>query len=194
MKQGGERIVYRASSPKYYYDEAFTHPIPQNGLPAFNNTPDVKTQIPLQKTWQDNRNANGNRPDQIIIHLFADKEEIQRAEVKPSSDGSWNYTFTDLSKYTNDNGVVRRIVYTVTEEPVAHYTLSGNTAETDAQYNTSIYLVNTEESGYSLPATGGEGTRRIYLLSLVLIALAGAGLIRSRRRGHAYRICSRQVY
>ena len=33
-----------------------------------------------------------------------------------------------------------------------------------------------------------------YLLSLVLIALAGAGLIRSRRRGHAYRICSRQVY
>ena len=194
MKQGGERIVYRASSPKYYYDEAFTHPIPQNGLPAFNNTPDVKTQIPLQKTWQDNGNANGNRPDQIIIHLFADGKEIQQAEVKPSSDGSWNYTFTDLSKYTNDNGVVRPIVYTVTEEPVAHYTLSGNTAETDAQYNTSIYLVNTEESGYSLPATGGEGTRRIYLLSLVLIALAGAGLIRSRRRGHAYRICSRQVY
>jgi LPXTG-motif cell wall-anchored protein len=36
--------------------------------------------------------------------------------------------------------------------------------------------------GVVLPATGGEGTRRLILMGILLIALAGAGLIMIRRR------------
>ena len=48
--------------------------------------------------------------------------------------------------------------------------------------NDGEYIVNRPYSSYVLPATGGEGTRRIYLISLTLLLLAGAFLIFRRRR------------
>ena len=178
-----KRLSYRASVPQYFFDEACTQPIPENTLSTFDNISLVKTEIPVSKTWQDGDNVNGHRPDKIILHLLADEAEVQTAELTPDAKGEWNYRFTDLPKYKNDNGTVRLIEYTVEEEAVDHYNLTDNTVETDEHGNTSISLVNTESNdSYMLPATGGEGTRRIYLISITLIALAGAGLIMIRRR------------
>lgn len=46
----------------------------------------------------------------------------------------------------------------------------------------TVIIINREMASYALPATGGAGTRRIYLVSIMLIALAGVGLILVRRR------------
>lgn len=143
-----------------------------------------KTEIPVNKTWQDSDNQSGLRPSKITLHLLADGSEVQTVEVTAdAASGEWNHTFTNLPKYRYDQDDAQLIAYTVTEETVQYYSLTSNTAETDADgMVTSISLVNTENARYSMPATGGEGTRRIYLVSLMLIALAGAGLITVRRR------------
>ena len=46
----------------------------------------------------------------------------------------------------------------------------------------TVIIINREMASYALPATGGAGTRRIYLVSIMLIVLAGVGLILVRRR------------
>ena len=57
------------------------------------------------------------------------------------------------------------------------------TAEEDQDSSGQIVNVtNFENASYSMPATGGEGTRMIYLISIMLIGLAGAGFVLIRRR------------
>ena len=43
-------------------------------------------------------------------------------------------------------------------------------------------LTVTNNAGYELPSSGGEGTRMIYLPGIALMVLAGVGLILVRRR------------
>ena len=45
-----------------------------------------------------------------------------------------------------------------------------------------IEIENEYWTSYAMPATGGEGRRWIYLMSITLIALAGVGLVMVRRR------------
>ena len=52
----------------------------------------------------------------------------------------------------------------------------------ESNNGSDVTIINREMEAYSLPATGGEGTHMIYLMSLLLIGLAGAGLITIRRR------------
>ena len=58
---------------------------------------------------------------------------------------------------------------------------SGNGISFDEETDT-FTLTITNDAGYELPETGGEGTRMIYLLGITLMVLAGAGLILVRRR------------
>ena len=67
-----------------------------------------------KKTWSDNDNQDGKRPDKIIVHLMADGKEVQSKEVS----GNWSYTFNDLPKYENG----KEIKYTVQDDKVAGYT------------------------------------------------------------------------
>ena len=53
---------------------------------------------------------------------------------------------------------------------------------TRATVNSEATFVIGNTPGSVLPATGGEGTRMIYLLGIALMALAGAGFILVRRR------------
>ena len=72
------------------------------------------------KTWDDHNDQDGKRPDAITVHLYADGAEtpVQTLEVKPDSEGNWNWKFTGLHKY-RDQGVA--IQYTVEEEAVDGY-------------------------------------------------------------------------
>ena len=58
---------------------------------------------------------------------------------------------------------------------------SGNGISFDEETDT-FTLTITNDAGYELPETGGEGTRMIYLLGITMMVLAGAGLILVRRR------------
>lgn len=76
-------------------------------------------EIPVEKEWQDDNDADGKRPESITVRLFADGSEIKSATVIPDENGDWKYTFTELPKFTEDGK--KEIVYTITEDPVPEY-------------------------------------------------------------------------
>ncbi len=80
------------------------------------NVPAETVDISGSKTWEDNNNQAGHRPEEIIINLLADGEKKDSATVT-EADG-WAWSFNDLYKYDEDG---HEIVYTITEDSVADY-------------------------------------------------------------------------
>lgn len=73
--------------------------------------------IPVTKTWNDNNNKDGNRPDSITVRLYADGVEVDNHVLTAGE--NWSYTFTEKPHYKEDNKT--EIVYTVNEDAVAMY-------------------------------------------------------------------------
>ncbi|MDO5733296.1 MAG: Cna B-type domain-containing protein [Eubacteriales bacterium] len=69
-----------------------------------------------KKTWDDNENQDGKRPDKITIHLLQDGHQIDQKQV--GEEQNWSWSFTDLPKYAK----AKLITYSIEEEPVADYT------------------------------------------------------------------------
>ena len=80
------------------------------------------------KTWVDNNNQDGKRPDSIIINLLQNGKKIDSKEV--TSDDNWRYEFVNLPKYANghENEIGYENKYTITEDEVTDYTtaIEGN--------------------------------------------------------------------
>ena len=89
-----------------------------NGYNVTNTHNVIKTEVSGQKTWKDNNNQDGKRPDSITVKLYADGEYVTEKEV--TKDENWSYSFTDLDKYKDG----KEITYTVEEEQVEDYTAS----------------------------------------------------------------------
>ena len=70
------------------------------------------------KTWDDNDDQDGKRPETITINLLADGEKIDSVDV--TEEDNWEYAFTGLDKY-KEGFVKQEIVYTITEEVVDEY-------------------------------------------------------------------------
>ena len=79
-------------------------------------TPELINRISGTKTWDDNNNQDGKRPESITVRLLADGEEVDSQTVTAAND--WNYEFTNLPKYSNG----KEITYTVMEDDVDGYT------------------------------------------------------------------------
>ena len=73
-----------------------------------------------EKIWEDNNNANGNRPDEVTISLY--KSVNGRAEIVATTTTNeaknWKYQFDDLPVTEVINGVPYPIIYYVDEEDV----------------------------------------------------------------------------
>ena len=85
---------------------------------SIKNSYTGKTKISGKKTWDDNNDAAGKRPESITINLLANGEKTQSKTVTAKDD--WKYTFTDLP--TTMYG--EKVNYTISEEPVAGYETS----------------------------------------------------------------------
>ena len=79
-----------------------------------------KISISGTKTWDDNNNQDGIRPNSIVINLYANGVLKEKKTV--TKDDNWAYSFTDLNKY--ESGVA--IVYTIDEDPVSGYKATYN--------------------------------------------------------------------
>lgn len=78
-------------------------------------TPET-VRIDGSKKWSDYDNQEGKRPESIQVILYQNgKETDQVLTVTPDDKGNWNYSFTDLPKYRNENGRRVENVYTVRE-------------------------------------------------------------------------------
>ena len=102
--------------------------------PAPTPEPDAVTvDIPVTKTWNDRNNADGNRPANITVHLYADGAEVD-SHVLTAAEG-WAYTFTELPRFTEAN---EEIKYTVNEDPVEWYTAEINGTNIINTYNPEV--------------------------------------------------------
>lgn len=86
------------------------------GYDIINTHEAEKTEVAGAKTWVDNNNQDGKRPDTITVRLLADGVDTGLMAVA-SADTDWKYSFTNLDKKVNG----KDIVYTVTEDEVESY-------------------------------------------------------------------------
>ena len=66
--------------------------------------------------WQDNDNQDGNRPESVVVNLYADGAFIESLTV--TEEDNWQYAFENLEIYNGDN---ENIIYSVNTEPVGWY-------------------------------------------------------------------------
>ena len=74
------------------------------------------TTVSGTKTWKDNDDQDGKRPDSIKVNLLANGRQVASKTVSASD--NWQYSFDNLAAYANG----QKITYTVTENAVAGYT------------------------------------------------------------------------
>ncbi len=108
----GQEIVYTVDEVEV---SGYTKEI--DGYTITNTHTPEKTEVTVNKVWNDDNNQDGKRPASITVNLLANGEKVQEAEVRASNDGSWTYTFSSLDKYKGG----QEIVYTITENPVDDY-------------------------------------------------------------------------
>ena len=120
--------------PKYRNGKEVTYSIKEDAVTGYKtkvegtnvtNTLET-TSVSGSKTWDDNNNQDGKRPDHIILHLFANGTEVKDKVKVVTAENDWKWSFTDLPKYANGT----EITYTVTEDTVQGYTtkITGNAA------------------------------------------------------------------
>lgn len=79
-----------------------------------------KTSVEGFKTWDDNDDQDGARPESITIRLLADGTQVDSKTVTEVD--NWSWSFTNLPKF--ENGV--EINYSITEDAVSDYTTEYN--------------------------------------------------------------------
>ncbi|MBP3636345.1 MAG: Cna B-type domain-containing protein [Clostridia bacterium] len=128
----------------------------------FVNTYQV-TSISGTKVWDDANNQDGVRPDSITINVMngttlVASQTLTAANVDASNANVWNWTFTDLPKYTVDaTGNATPIVYTVEE-----VTTDANDEKLPwGQYYSGKVEENATKTGYIITNTHAPGTVNI---------------------------------
>ncbi|MGM9906113.1 Cna B-type domain-containing protein, partial [Lactobacillus sp.] len=74
-----------------------------------------KVTVSGQKSWKDNDDQDGLRPDSITVHLLADGEEINSQKVTAAD--KWQYSFDNLPEYKDG----KKIAYSIKEDAVKGY-------------------------------------------------------------------------
>ena len=137
---------------------------------ATTNT-EFKTNITVNKVWDDDQNAYQSRPESITVHLYANG--ILSQTITLTEENNWSYTFVDLAKYSN--GVF--IEYTIVEDEVPGYTTTydGYTITNTYQYKDQVGSTSGT-SEITPPNTGvvetpNESNQAFYLSGFALLAL-----------------------
>ena len=92
-------------------------------VPAPTPEPDAEfVNIPVTKSWNDNYDADGNRPESITVRLFADGVEVDSHVLTAAE--VWSYTFMDKPRYQEDHKT--EIQYAVREDEIPMYSQEVN--------------------------------------------------------------------
>ena len=90
-----------------------------DALVSFLNTRNVTAEVTsrtVYKVWNDENDADGLRPDELIVYLLADGDSVAAAELNEVN--GWSAVFDDLPVYNADGS---RIDYEVVEAYTAEY-------------------------------------------------------------------------
>ena len=114
-KDKGTEIVYTVAEDTVAGYEATVE-----GYDITNTHDPEKVSLSGSKTWTDNNNAEGVRPESITVTLFANSEKVDEITVTPDADGNWAWMFKDLDKYADG----KEIAYTISESKTVDYSAS----------------------------------------------------------------------
>ena len=104
--------VVEGTVPEYDTEYEIT----DNEVEIYNHHTPEKVSVEGSKTWNDNNNQDGKRPESITVKLLANGQEKDSQTV--TANDNWSWSFTGLDKYNSGT----EIVYTISEDTVADYT------------------------------------------------------------------------
>ncbi|HNZ63328.1 MAG TPA: Cna B-type domain-containing protein, partial [Bacillota bacterium] len=175
-KAVGQEIVYTVEETPvpHGYANMITGDA-EAGFTITNSHVPGKTEIKVEKIWDDENNKDGSRPKSVTIKLLADGTDTGKTLVL-TADNQWMGAFTDLDEYREG----AKIIYTVHEQPVAGYEVL--ILEDEAK--TGFTVTNSHKPKappIPPPPTTGESWGYYTLMAVSLITL-GASLCLIRRR------------
>ena len=144
----GNEITYTVSEQEVNTDDLkfYTNRVSgeyKTGLTITNTftVPDEKIEVQVNKSWEDNSNANGKRPTSIKYVLTGNGlTKDQTVTGSTTTNDNWSYKFTDLPKYDAQGN---EIVYTVAEQEATTDGLKFYSNEISGEYKTGITIKNT---------------------------------------------------
>lgn len=115
LDASGNAIEYTvAEVPVAYYETTIEGTTITNRL--IPQEPKEYIRVAGTKSWQDNDNADSQRPESITVKLLRNGELVEEKTVS-AADG-WQYAFENLPK---DDGYGHDYSYTISERPVGGY-------------------------------------------------------------------------
>ena len=87
-----------------------------DGMNITNSYAPETISISGSKTWNDNDDQDGKRPEKITVRLLADGRVVDSKEIKEEED-NWSWIFEDLPVYEKGE----KITYTIKEDSVKNY-------------------------------------------------------------------------
>ena len=145
----GEEIVYTVTE-----DAVDNYTTTVDGYNITNSYTPGKVSVLVTKAWNDANNQDEKRPENVIIHLYADGEDTGKTLILTEKD-NWSGSFTDLDEYKA--GV--KIAYTVQEDVPDGYTASitGDAAQGYVVTNTHTpNRENISDSNLNTPDGGDD--------------------------------------
>ncbi len=132
-KDEGKTLVNTITKPENLDESSGT----ENKLTTETAAAVTRITISGEKTWKDNGNAAGKRPESITVKLMNGNIEADSKTVSAGDDGKWSYSF-EANKFDAEGS---EITYTIAEETVPGYTPTVN----------SYDIINTIQSvGYKV--------------------------------------------
>ncbi len=112
--------------PKYENGKEITYTVTEDAVEDYTASVDGsnikntytpgRTSVSVTKSWKDDNNKDGLRPESVTITLFANGKSTGKT-LELNENNKWSGQFTDLA--VKENG--ETIVYTVSEEQVSGY-------------------------------------------------------------------------
>ena len=127
--KAGQEIKYTVKE-----DNVAGYKTSYDGNNIVNTHQPEKISLDGNKSWNDNDDQDGNRPDSITLHLLKNGQEVKGAVQTVTAKNDWKYSFKDLDKYEKG----QEVKYTVTEDNVPDYT---------ANVSDATKVVNTYSPG-----------------------------------------------
>ena len=158
----------------------------------------LTTSITVEKQWQgaEGTTLTDGLPENAEVTLYQVSENGEKTKyeadgiknpVMLTADENWGYTWAQLPK---EDAQGDPVAYTVVETPIAgwnaSYTYPEGGDETVGVLEGTIQIINTKQSTFTLPETGGVGPTLVAIAGVPLVGAAGVvywNLRRRRRRG-----------
>ena len=155
------------------------------------------TQIAVHKIWHDSGGGTlqeADLPESVTVTLeykagetggfqTYNLDETTKAAVQLTAQGNWYYTWENLPK-KNEEGTAYyyRVEETVPEDFTVTYKYPEEGSRATGVLEGTITLINTKESSFVLPETGGFGPLQFAIAGLPLVGASGVVYLKQRRK------------